>query len=152
MTRGRDYTGIVTYIPLCSRLSRPMAQTNKDSECYHSHYLSELLLLKLFSFLSVRPDLEKRRLQRKPMSRPKAQSSNVERSADSDVLTDPDGEPEEKKDVACQSTGIEEPVEGADLQAQVHEYAVVNLGFCQKHHLTHTCSRDAAVTQTPHCW
>lgn len=59
----------------------------------------------------------------------------MERSAESDAVLQPDGEPEEEEDTASQSAGKEEPVREQDLQAQVcvqHEITVVNLCFCQK--------------------
>lgn len=51
---------------------------------------------------------------------PKAQNSDVELSAESDTVLQPDGEPaEEEVDTAGQDAAKEEPVQEQDLQAQV---------------------------------
>ncbi|KAF7644456.1 hypothetical protein LDENG_00221690 [Lucifuga dentata] len=62
--------------------------------------------------------LERCRLQKKLSLCPKAMSSNVELSAESDNALQPDGEPEEE-DAASQETGKDEPVKEQDLQAQL---------------------------------
>ncbi|XP_037634058.1 uncharacterized protein LOC119493095 isoform X2 [Sebastes umbrosus] len=63
--------------------------------------------------------LERCRLQKRLSSCPKAPGSDVERSAESDTVLQPDGEPEEEEDTASQSAGREEPVKEQDLQAQL---------------------------------
>ncbi|KAK9522227.1 hypothetical protein VZT92_018704 [Zoarces viviparus] len=69
--------------------------------------------------------LERRRLQRRLSSRPKAPASDVERSAESDTVPQPDGEPEEEEDTAGQSAGNEEPVKERDLQEQLDAMVAV---------------------------
>ncbi|KAK2901782.1 hypothetical protein Q8A73_011528 [Channa argus] len=63
--------------------------------------------------------LERCRLQKKLSSCPKAPGSDVELSAESDTILQPDGEPEEEEDTANQSAGKEEPAKEQDLQAQL---------------------------------
>ncbi|XP_034547179.1 uncharacterized protein LOC117818424 isoform X2 [Notolabrus celidotus] len=64
--------------------------------------------------------LERCRLQKSLSSGPKALGSDVELSAESDAVLQPDGEPEgEEEDTASQSAGKEEPVREQDLQAQL---------------------------------
>ncbi|XP_036953636.1 uncharacterized protein LOC119019287 [Acanthopagrus latus] len=63
--------------------------------------------------------LERCRLQRRLSSCPKAPGSDVELSAESDTVLQPDEEPEEEEDTASQSAGKEEPVKEQDLQAQL---------------------------------
>ncbi|KAI9540306.1 hypothetical protein NQZ68_042116 [Dissostichus eleginoides] len=63
--------------------------------------------------------LERCRLQKSLSSFPGAPGSDVERSAESDTVLQPDGEPEEEEDTASQSAGREEPVREQDLQAQL---------------------------------
>ncbi|XP_074525770.1 uncharacterized protein LOC141790037 [Halichoeres trimaculatus] len=71
--------------------------------------------------------LERCRLQKSLSSGPKAPGSDVELSAESDVVLQPDGEPEkeeeeeeeEEEEAGSQSAGKEEPVRGQDLQAQL---------------------------------
>ncbi|KAK2837967.1 hypothetical protein Q5P01_015179 [Channa striata] len=63
--------------------------------------------------------LERCRLQKKLSSCPRAPGSDVELSAESDTILQPDGEPEEEEDTANQSAGKEEPVKEQDLQAQL---------------------------------
>ncbi|XP_027889330.1 glutamate-rich protein 3 [Xiphophorus couchianus] len=65
--------------------------------------------------------LERRRLQKRMSSScPKAQNSDVELSAESDTVLQPDGEPaEEEVDTAGQDAAKEEPVQEQDLQAQL---------------------------------
>ncbi|KAL7391259.1 hypothetical protein ABVT39_006785 [Epinephelus coioides] len=63
--------------------------------------------------------LERCRLQKRLSSCPKAPGSDVECSAESDTVLQPDGEPEEEEDTASQSAGKEEPVKEQDLQAQL---------------------------------
>ncbi|GLD54338.1 uncharacterized protein AKAME5_000697300 [Lates japonicus] len=58
--------------------------------------------------------LERCRLQKRLSSCPKAPGSDVELSAESDTVLQPDGEPEEEQDTASQSTGNDQ-----DLQAQL---------------------------------
>lgn len=73
-----------------------------------------LSFLFFFVSLSVCQVLERCRLQKRLSSCPKAPGSDVELSAESDTVLQPDGEPEEEQDTASQSTGNEQ-----DLQAQV---------------------------------
>ncbi|XP_035513878.1 uncharacterized protein LOC118325351 [Morone saxatilis] len=64
--------------------------------------------------------LERCRLQKKLSScPPQAPGSDVERSAESDTVPQPDEEPEEEEDADSQSAGKEEPVKEQDLQAQL---------------------------------
>ncbi|XP_065804325.1 uncharacterized protein [Labrus bergylta] len=64
--------------------------------------------------------LERCRLQKRLSSGPKAAGSDVELSAESDGVLQPDGEPEEEEeDTASQSAGKEEPVREQDLQVQL---------------------------------
>ncbi|XP_051278739.1 uncharacterized protein LOC127376141 [Dicentrarchus labrax] len=64
--------------------------------------------------------LERCRLQKKLSScPPQAPGSDVERSAESDTVPQPDGEPEEEEDADSQGAGKEEPVKEQDLQAQL---------------------------------
>lgn len=72
-----------------------------------------------FSSFSVRQVLERCRLQKRLSSCTKALGSDVELSAESDTVLQPDGEPEEEEDKTSQSAGKEEPVKEQDLQAQV---------------------------------
>lgn len=63
--------------------------------------------------------LERRRLQKRLSSCPRALESDVERSAESDMAPPCDGEPKAEEDATSQSAGKEEPVKEQDLQAQV---------------------------------
>ncbi|KAK5870810.1 hypothetical protein PBY51_003725 [Eleginops maclovinus] len=63
--------------------------------------------------------LERCRLQKRLSSFPEAPGSDVERSAESDTVLQPDGEPEEEEDTASQIPGRQEPVREQDLQAQL---------------------------------
>ncbi|MED6233842.1 hypothetical protein ATANTOWER_017458 [Ataeniobius toweri] len=91
--------------------------------------------------------LERCRLQKRLSSScPKAQNSDVELSAESDTIPQPDGELEEE-DTAGQDAAKEEPVQEQDLQAQVcvqHKFSVENLSFCQKHCWPKITSRGCA--------
>ncbi|XP_031161687.1 uncharacterized protein LOC116054319 [Sander lucioperca] len=69
--------------------------------------------------------LERCRLQKRLSSCPKSPGSDVEPSAESDTVPQPDGEPEEEVDTASHSTGKEEPVKEQDLQAQLHAMMTV---------------------------
>ncbi|XP_037830498.1 glutamate-rich protein 3 [Kryptolebias marmoratus] len=59
--------------------------------------------------------LERCRLQKRLLSCPKDQGSDVELSAESDTMP----QPEDEEDATCQNPGEEEPVEEQDLQAQL---------------------------------
>ncbi|XP_021180203.2 glutamate-rich protein 3 [Fundulus heteroclitus] len=68
--------------------------------------------------------LERCRLQKRLSSScPKAQNSDVELSAESDTIPQPDGEPEEEEEEGEDTAGLdaakEEPVQEQDLQAQL---------------------------------
>ncbi|XP_011477087.2 uncharacterized protein LOC105354674 isoform X2 [Oryzias latipes] len=63
--------------------------------------------------------LERCRLQKSLSSSPKAQSSDVELSAESDNPVQADGEREEEEDTARHSEKKEEPVKEKDLEAQL---------------------------------
>lgn len=62
--------------------------------------------------------LERRRLQKRLSSCPRALESDVERSAESDTVPQCDEEPKADKDTRP-SAGKEEPVQEQDLEAQV---------------------------------
>ncbi|XP_034026803.1 uncharacterized protein LOC117510981 [Thalassophryne amazonica] len=68
--------------------------------------------------------LERCRLQKKLSSSLKATSSDVEPSAESDTILQPDEESEEK-DIVSQSPGKEEPLDEQDLQAQLDAMMMV---------------------------
>nr|XP_020453918.1 uncharacterized protein LOC109959126 [Monopterus albus] len=65
--------------------------------------------------------LERCRLQKKLSSCPKASSSDVELSAESDTIL----QPEEEEDRASKSTGKEDPIKEQDLQAQLDTMMMV---------------------------
>ncbi|XP_044186061.1 uncharacterized protein LOC122966127 [Thunnus albacares] len=69
--------------------------------------------------------LERCRLQKRLSSCPKASGSDVELSAESDTVLQPDGEPDKEEDKASQGSGEEEPVKEQDLQAQLEAMMTV---------------------------
>lgn len=123
MTCGGDIIQAHTHACIC-------AQTESECCYLHYHYHSRHRWMRLawrgdsfiaaelvlFSF-SAWKVLERCRLQKRLSSCPEAQGSDVELSAESDTVHQPDGEPEEEEDAANQSAGNE--VQEQDLQAQV---------------------------------
>nr|XP_046242340.1 uncharacterized protein LOC124057815 [Scatophagus argus] len=63
--------------------------------------------------------LERCRLQKRLSLCPRAPDSDVEQSAESDTVPQPDGGPEDEEDTARQTAGKQEPVKEQDLQAQL---------------------------------
>ncbi|XP_054586227.1 NLR family CARD domain-containing protein 3 [Nothobranchius furzeri] len=69
--------------------------------------------------------LERCRLQKRLLSSAKHQPSDVELSAESDTIPQPDEKPEEEEEAASQNVGEEEPATERDLHAQLDAMMMV---------------------------